>query len=81
MGTAIFIAIMIPAMSNDGFDAMERRAIAKAANAYYIQQKLDKKVKRLEKEYIPKPVRTIGGYAAWIAGSIRYKGLRYSWSF
>lgn len=59
----------------------EKQAWTAFMKATYIETGMDKKVKRIEKKYIPEKVRIYGGWTAQIIKIQQEKKISYEWTF
>lgn len=75
------MTIFVPSVVLADNDTQTRRALRKASEAFYKQSGLDKRVRYLEKKYIPRPVREVGGWVFWGVDVYNKRMITYTWEF
>jgi hypothetical protein len=77
----ISILVLSVAINTRAPSSDTRDALAAVAKAGYIQTGLDKKVKVLEKKYVPEVVRENAGWMTLIIKITNEKKISYEWTF
>ena len=77
----VFYLMMIPGLIISPGNSKKDQALQHATLAYYKQSGIEKKVKRLEKEHVPKGVKDAGALITWGVTVYETKMITYGWEF